>query len=178
MIPFSFLENPIAKYATIALVVVLLCGGFYIKGRGDGRSLVEAAVASEKAKWEIRVAEQQRDTDVAIAKITFEYNQKTTKYQAEVDKLKKKSIVKVYVPKKVDKPVPKGVIDLVNTASAGTPLIDTPKPDAAQSSDKTLSDLGISVATNYYMCNKYIDQLTTLQDVVKQFQLKQKELTK
>lgn len=178
--------NPLAKYLTAALAAVLLLGGVYVKGRWDGSALTEAAVAEERHKWEMEVAENQSEYDAKITALAADYNASKSKYQAEINKLKKRKpgtvviekIVEVYIPAKTDTIVPKGFVDLHNTAAGGMPLSDKPKADAEQPSGKKLSDVGTTVATNYYQCNAIRSQLESLQAVVAEFQKKQKELTK
>ena len=84
----------------------------------------------------------------------------------------------MFVPKEVDKPVPKGFVDLHNTAAAGDEISETPQPDAAQPTDKKLSDVATTVAENYYNYHILAARLEALQKIVSEYQLKQKELTK
>ena len=182
----TFMVNPMAKYLAAALAAVLLLGGMYVKGRSDGKALTEAAVAEERHKWEIKVAETQSETDVRIANLANEYRSDLGRYQAEIDKLRSRSpetrvverVVRVYVPQTADTTVPRGFVDLHNTAAAGRPLADSPAADAAQPSERRLSDVGTTVARNYYQCNATRAQLEALQAVVAEYQKQQRELTR
>jgi len=179
----NLLVGPFTKMIAAALAAALLFGGAYIKGRSDGRSLTEAAVEAEKSKWERKVAEAQADTTSKTDQITADYNKKAALYRAEIAKLKKSKnvdtkIVEAYIPPKVNTNVPNGFVDLHDRAATGSSLESAPKPTAAEPSDKYLALVASTVAENYYACNEYIARLEALQEVVKTFQKKQKELTK
>lgn len=182
----AFLANPIAKYLAAALAAVLLFGGAYVKGRVDGRSIAEAKIEEQRHQWELKVQQAQAAADQQIATITSDADAKIAKYKAEIDRLKKQKpgtqvverIVEVYIPQLVDAGIPKGFVDLHNTAADGESLSTTPKPDAVMTSDKKLSDVGSVVAQNYYQCNATAVQLEALQEVVKTFIKQQKELNK
>jgi hypothetical protein len=119
-----------------------------------------------------------------VAVITNDYNNEVSKYHTELAKLKdqppkvKEKLIRVYVSKKADVIVPKGFVNLHNTAAKGKPLSDIRDPNANQSSTKSLSDVGLTVAENYYTCNAIRTQLIALEKVVIDFQHAQKELTK
>lgn len=178
--------SPAIKYLVIALAAIVLLVGAYIKGRSDGEALTEAAVAAERHKWELKVAQTQAEADKRIAEAAAKYQAKADEYRAEIEKLRKRKpdtkvvekVVEVYVPQRVDTPVPRGLVDLHNTAAEGRPLADAPKSDADQPSTISLSDVGAVVARNYYQCNITRAQLEALQAVVAEYQKKQKELTK
>lgn len=197
--------NPLTRYLAIALVAVVVVAAAYVKGRSDGGAVVEAAVAVERAKWEKKVAEKQEQHNTKVAEIAADYNTKAGKFQAEIDRLRarqsakpsSRSIIKtppgkagpppapdtrptidVYVPPKADTTVTKGFVDLHNTAADGVMLANTIKTDANEPSDKKMSDVATTVAINYYQCNALRAQLEALQDVVIEFQMKQRELVK
>lgn len=185
----SWLANPVTRYLIIALIAIAAGAGLYGRGRSDGSALTEAAVAEERQKWEAEVADTQREHDVFVAVLTSDYKKKESQYQKEIDKWKnrptgtpgkpqKPDPVIVYVPQKVDTIVPRGFVDLHDTAALGLATSDATRPDAEVPSGIKLSDVGATVAGNYYQCNKYIDQLATLQNIVRDYMKQQKELIK
>lgn len=189
MIVPSWLANPVTRYLVIALVAVAAGTGLYIKGRADGSALTEAAVAEERRAWEAKVADTQREHDVYVAVLTSDFKKKEEQYQKEINKWEnrptgnqsnpqKPDPVIVYVPQKVDAVIPRGFIDLHDTAALGLPTSDAVRPDAEQPSGIKLSDVGAIVAGNYYQCNTYIDRLNALQDIVADYMKRQKELIK
>lgn len=177
------LANPLTKYAVLVLMVFALFGGVYMKGRSDGKAVMQASIAKERAKWEQEVAEVQKQFDSELTKIAAVYNFQKSKYQTEIKKLKSQKgdtkqitkVVEVYVPRSVDTTVPKGFVDLHDTAALGLPL-KTTSDNANVPSTKKLSDVGTTVATNYYQCNETIAQLEALQLVVAEYRRKQQEL--
>ena len=187
MIWAAFAGNPLAKYLAVALVATVAIGGSYIKGRHDGEALKDAEVAAEKAKWEARIAASQKQHEVHVAEIRSEYGTKIGGYQRQIDQLSKRKpgvitetitrTVEVFVPKEVDKPIPKGLVELHKIAAAGDPLPETPPPDAAKPTETKLSDIGTTVAENYYNYHIVAARLEALQKIVREYQLKQKELT-
>lgn len=187
MIWAAFIGNPLAKYLAVALAATLAIGGSYLKGRHDGESLKEAEVAAEKAKWEARVASAQKRHEVQVAEIRSEYGTKITGYQRQIDRLSNRKpgvitetvtrTVEVFIPKEVDKPIPKGLVDIHNIAAAGDPLPEGPRPDAGNPTETKLSDIGTTVAENYYNYHIVVARLEALQKIVREYQLKQKELT-
>lgn len=186
-----FLLNPITRYLTIAVVALSAIGGVYLKGRYDGNALCEARVEKARLEWEAKLAEQAARHDENTKQIIKSYDAKVGDLNTEIDKLNKKppkviyrykqKIIKVpeyiniYIPKEVDKPVPKGFVDLHDTAAQGKPLQEN-VPNADKPSDKSLTDVGKTVATNYYSCNIIRARLESLQKLVNDFQEKQKAL--
>lgn len=177
------------KYLIIAFVVLSLLAGTYIKGRNDGIAKVESEVAAERKEWEDKVADTQAASDKRAAEIAQQYTSITSQYQTELSKLltsvtdtKGKvtppQVVTVYVPLGSDSNVPKGFINLHNTAATGKPLSGVAQADAGDESEKKLSDVGTVVSRNYYQCNALITQLQSLQAIVKDFQDKQQALIK
>ena len=104
--------------------------------------------------------------------------------ETEIEKLRNKpaevvtKVVEVYIPQSVDTTVPSGFIELHNDAANGNPLRQITSVTSDEPSTKKLSDVGAVVAENYYSCNATINQLNTLQDIVREFQIKQKDLVK
>jgi hypothetical protein len=196
MLPVALLANPLAKYATAALAAVLLLGTVYVRGRYDGSAIVEAAVAKEKAAWQVRVAQVQGASDVKAQQVADDYALRAAAYQKQIDELRNRPprvrvlwkdrivekeverIVRVYVPAAADPAIPRGFVDLHNTAAAGLPLSTEQKPNAGEATDKKLSDVGETVAANYYQCNAVSAQLEALQKVVREYQQRQQEITR
>lgn len=180
----QFLLSPIGRITTAALAAVLLLGVVYVKGRSDGVAITTAKYMEEKIRWQAEVSTLQGQHKDQVAQVAADYRAKQQKLQVELDKFRKQppkvvtKVVEVYIPQKVDSTVPNGFIALHNDAAAGQPLKTTLDPKDAESSKKKLSDVGLVMADNYYSCNATIVQLEALQTLVKQFQIKQKELVK
>ena len=174
-----FLMNPIAKYLAIALTVILILFGVYVKGRSDGRNLAEGAFAKERIEWQAKVDQASVKYQEQVQAMTNAYLAESSQYQEQIEWLKKHPrTVRVYIPLKSDATVPKGFVDLHDTAAKGLPLSDVEKPTAGDPSDKKLSDVATTVASNYYQCLDMRAQLVTLQNVIREFQKSQVELNK
>ena len=194
----SILANPLVKYLTAALAAVLIIIGAYVFGRTDGVRLTESKFEIERARWVTKVAEVQGAADSIALQASRDFLQQKEVYDREIQRLRDRKlpvrvvtktvekivekeverIVRVYVPQTTDYPVSKGFVELHNTAAAGLPLREEQKPDAGEATDKRLSDVGETVAANYYSCNATRAQLASLQKVVADFQKKQQELSK
>lgn len=174
--------------ATVVMLAVLILAGagLYIKGRSDGKALMEGRLDKERLEWIARVEAAQESADITIEKIVRDHNKQVAVYEEQIDKLNARKVgvkvvekvVKVYVPQEVDTTIPKGFVDMHNTAADGLPLAEEAKPDAAQDSGKKLSDVAAVVARNYYTCNITREQLKSLQAVVREYEEKQKDLVK
>jgi len=174
----ALLASPITKYVTAALAAVLVFGGAYIKGRSDGSSITESKYANAKADWQREVAKKQTEFDVQLSNLRLRYERETAQYRREIASIKNNpSVVTKFVPVETQCNIPKGFVELHNRAATGVPL-DPPPADPSTPTDKTLSGVGSVVAQNYYQCNILMDRLIALQEIVKDYQKKQKELTK
>lgn len=155
----------------------------YYNGQQNGIILTEAKYNAEKLKWIDRVSKMQREYEDTINGILTSYNGQIADYEHQIEVLRNQDpIIKTryihkYVPVETNCTIPKGFVELHNTAAKGLPLSDNPK-DALASTNITLQDVGSTVAINYYQYNKVVSQLKALQEIVRQFQNKQKELVK
>lgn len=180
------IQTTVIRYLIGSAILVLLGVGLYMKGRADGSDLAEGKMDKERILWQAKVEAAQESADITIEKIVEDHNKKVAGLQEQVDKLNARKVgvkvvekvVKVYVPQEVDTTIPKGFVDMHNTAAEGLPLAEEAKPNAAQDSGKKLSDVAAVVAQNYYTCNITREQLKSLQAVVEEYQEKQKELVK
>lgn len=194
MIPFlpiitSVLPKILTNKWLIAIIVVLcliigagiMYNRAYHKGELNGISITEAKYNIEKLKWIDKVSKMQQEHEDTMNGILTSYNGLVAEYEHQIEALKNQDpIIKTryihkYVPVETNCTIPKGFVDLHNTAAKGMPLSEDPK-DAAASTNVTLQDVGSTVAINYYQYNKISAQLKALQEVVIQFQTKQKEL--
>lgn len=194
MIPFlpiitSVLPKILTNKWLIAIIVVLcliigagiMYNRAYHKGELNGISITEAKYNIEKLKWIDKVSKMQQEHEDTMNGILTSYNGLVAEYEHQIEALKNQDpIIKTryihkYVPVETNCTIPKGFVDLHNTAAKGNPLSEDPK-DAAASTNVTLQDVGSTVAINYYQYNKISAQLKALQEVVRQFQTKQKEL--
>jgi hypothetical protein len=176
--------NKITLFLSFLALLVLAATASYVVGRIEGKSIANDQYAQQAREWEARVFEVQQSSDSKISNIVSEYTKNIQKYQREIDKLSRQQpiiierVVEVYIPRDVDTAVPRGFVELHNTAAAGQPLSDSTVLNASSDSDKSLSDVGTVVARNYYQCNAIREQLHALQDVVEQYRLKQMELVR
>ena len=72
--------------------------------------------------------------------------------------------------------IPKGFVELHNTSAKGLSLQEPTDPLGG--TNISLQEVGTTVAINYYQYNKIVAQLKALQEIVIDFQIKQKELVK
>lgn len=175
-------------YILIGMFIIGICVfiGFriYDAGKQNGIILTEKIFAEEKLKWISKVDTIQRENDDTIKSILSSYNVHISGLEESIDKLEadlkqkpKVRYVHKYVPIETKCDIPQGFIELHNTAASGKPLNDDPM-NVNASTQFTLSDVGSVVAINYYEYNKLVKQLVALQNVVIEYQNKQKELLK
>lgn len=196
MMPFlpiitSVLPKILTNKWLIAIIVVLcliisaviMYNRAYYKGELNGISITEAKYSIEKLKWIDKVSKMQQEYEDTMNGILTSYNGQIADYEYQIELLKNQDpIIKTryihkYVPVETNCTIPKGFVELHNTAAKGKPLSEDPK-NAEVSTNVTLQDVGSTVAINYYQYNKISAQLKALQEVVRQFQNKQKELVK
>lgn len=171
----------------VALILVLLTIYSYNKtyknGYKAGVEATELAHNVEKLKWIAKVSELQQQHEATVNGILTSYNGLVAEYETEIEKLRsqdpviKTRYIHKYVPVETLCDIPKGFVDLHNTAAKGLPLSDNPV-NANATTNVTLQDVGSTVAVNYYQYNKVVAQLKALQQIVIEFQNKQKELVK
>lgn len=170
-------NNPLFKYLAVAGAIVVFCGGLYFKGRYDGGLAVRAEYAIAEAEWHAKVNDKQRELNIASEQFAANYIKQAAIYQAELDKLKTNpKIIDRFVPSTTACNIPNGFVDLINKAASGAPLEPTPGVNNAATSNKPLPEVAGSVTENYLNCKDSINKLIALQEIVKQFQKKQKEL--
>lgn len=199
MIPLSFITpfiSPLLSFMKpykwiligIALLLVVFLTVYYYnkiydEGYKAGVESTELKHNVEKLKWIDKVSKMQQEHEATMNGILTSYNSLVAEYETEIEKLKSQDpIIKTryihkYVPVETKCDIPKGFVDLHNTAAQGKPLSESPINTNA-TTNITLQDVGSTVAVNYYQYNKVVDQLKALQQVVIEFQMKQKELTK
>lgn len=171
----ALLGNKGFIYVIVAVAVSIMIAGAYVKGRSEGRALEIAKAYEQQIQWEAKVATLQTQQHAEVAQIAEKYKKQDKLFREEIDRLKKNSDVsRLYIPIEVDTFVPSGFISLHNTAAKGQVLGQTPQTNTM--STKTISDVGNTIAVNYNICNDARAQLTALQEVVKSFQQKQREL--
>lgn len=183
----KFISNKWVLYAIAILVLVILIGYMYNrtynKGYSAGVEATELVHNVEKLKWIEKVSKLQQEHEATMNGILTSYNGLVAEYEQQIsilenqDPIIKTRYIHKYVPIEVNCDIPKGFVDLHNTAAVGKPLTENPI-DAMNSTNVSLQDVGSTVAINYYQYNKVVAQLQALQDVVKDFQARQKELVK
>ena len=175
------------KFRIIAGAIIaglLMAGavGLYLKGRSDGVALTEAKVAQEKLKWERIVADNQIKHETQVAMIQASYASMVDQYKNEIAKLAEnpkvvERYINRYIPVNTQCTIPQGFVELHNQSAAGAKLNDNPV-NSGVDSKKSLSEVGSTVAENYYNCNDVRARLQALQQIVIQYQKQQKELPK
>jgi len=172
-----------AGIALIILLTVFFYNKTYNNGFKAGVETTELKYNVEKLKWIDQVSKLQQEHTNTIHSILTSYNKAIAEYEVEIDKLKsvdpiiKTRYIHKYVPVETNCTIPKGFIDLHNTAAKGLQLSESPV-NPEQATNNTLQDVGATVAINYYQYNKIVLQLKALQKIVIEFQMKQKELMK
>lgn len=177
--------SQLKTYIIIAAVVAipLIASFTYMQGRSSGKAEIQAKYDEAKLQWEGAIRLAQLAHEDSIKELHESYQQSVALYKRELDRLKRQppkvveKIVEVYIPIEVDNTVPKGFVELHNTAAKGLPLSDS-IDNASEPSDKKLSDVGKTVASNYYQCLVDQQRLESLQLLVEQFMKKQQELIK
>lgn len=169
------LAEKTTRYIAIALAAVLLLVGTYVKGRNDGYTIASGECVIETMKWQAKVDQVIFETNAKIKQIVDEYEGRNKDLQKELDKLK--DLWNTILPPGSNPTVTRGFVIVHNTAASGQ-ATPTTIPNSQAQSDKRLSDVGRVVTTNYYECNMIRNQLQSLQDVVRNYQEKQRNLVK
>ena len=178
------------KYLAIALTLSLAFGAIYVKGRFDGANAVELKYAQQKIEWQNKVSDLQSDLakkDVEIMTAYAKGDQKVKDVMNAFKKMHSKdgqtpgpTIIDTFVSPKADEQckVKQSFVELHNKAAQGATLEDLRKitPDNTPS-DKKLSDVARTVTVNYYEYEALKNKMIALQEKVKAFIEKQKELT-
>lgn len=168
--------------AIIVGILTIAGVGLYMKGRSDGVALTEAKVAAEKREWERQIADLQLKHQKEVNELLADYTKKVEQYQSEIAKLAEnpkvvERYINRYVPVQTQCTIPQGFVELHNKAAQGAPLSDNPT-NVDKPTDKSLADVGGTVAQNYYQCNEIRARLEALQQIVTKYQQQQKELLK
>ncbi len=180
MPPFliEWLAKPAAKYLAIALVSLTLLSGFYVKGRRDGYNLVAGEIAQQQLEWQAKVNDLQLAHQRDVDGIETQYVLDVSTLTGQIDRLKKTPrIITKYIPVQVDKAVPNGLVVLHDRSALGKEL-DDEVDNAEGPSEIKLSQYGVTVAENYTSCAEDRLRLVALQRLVRDYQIKQSELTK
>ena len=180
-----FNTNKVMIY--IIIVSILISFFFYIKissyekGYNTGVEVTEGKYAQEKIKWFAKVTNLQNEYENTVNGILTSYNGHISELESQIDKLESQDpIIKTryihkYVPIEVNCTIPKGFVELHNISAKGLPLSED-VVDPMNPTNRTLQDVGQTVAINYYEYNKLANQIRALQKIVIEFQNKQKEL--
>lgn len=167
------LAEKTTRYLAIALAAILLFGGIYIKGRSDGRRLAEGECAKQIMIWQAKVDQVTYEYMTEIETIKNKYDHEKDTLHAQL------SFLQVFwdtmLPPKVNCSISEGFVVAHNEAADGKPLTNKLNTNL---SNKKLSDVGRVVTTNYYECNTIRAQLQALQDVIRNYQQKQKQLVR
>ena len=175
---FTLIMPYITRFATSVIVIAVMLGSVYVKGRHDGAEALEVAVAEERARWQVAVSDITAKHQKEVKSIVNEYSRKTASFKQEIDKVKNTNLVSSYIPSASDTKVTNGFVELHNRAAIGNQIDVKPKANAYDQSDKSLSLVASTVIENYYQCNNVSDRLNALQQIVVDFQKKQKEMVK
>jgi hypothetical protein len=171
----------IQKYAIQIAIVLALLIGVYFYGRNDGKAAMELKYEKEKAEWISTVNTTQALLDQSTADLLKPFIIKQTEYKYITKMIEgPTTIVTEYVNKDADSRcvVPVGFVDLHNKAAEGLTfdkLKDIPTNYGVDSGVK-LSEVAQTTSINYTKYNEVKEQLETLQNVVREFQVKQEAL--
>lgn len=168
------LAEKTTRYIAVALAAVLLLVGTYVKGRTDGRTIAMAEYSVQLIEWQTRIDQATFQVTTEMAILNDYYKKEIGRLVGIIGRLKDRPIP---IPPDADRFVPRGFVYVHNSAASGNDFNDTLE-DAGAPTDKKLSDVARVVATNYYSCNAVRAQLVTLQNTIKAYQEKQKELTR
>lgn len=179
----QMITSRIIILAAIVIAVTGAIGSIYHKGKVAGRNEIQLELNKQRATWEKEKLKLESDvaaqTGIYIAKVTEltdHWINKEQLFREEIDRLKANPDV-IFVPKDTPCTIPKGFIEQHNRAAQGVQS-GTPSSNFAEPAGKTLTEISNKVAKNYYQCNSIRAQLETLQNVVKEYQQRQKELVK
>lgn len=174
----SFLGGFKTKIIIGAVVLMACYSGYkyvYYTGYNAGAGYVSEQVKIEKAKWEASINTLQKQHESEIAKLNAQHNSKVNQLNKQIDKLKKNpTIITKYMDPKDN--ISEGFVVWHNRCALGEPL-DTFLP-APTTNKYTIGDVANQVAINYNNCNKCIDRLTKLQQIVNDYISKQNQAVK
>lgn len=167
----------------VVLVAIALLAGTYIKGRTDGHDLAENDYLQEKVKWQSTIIQSQGELQQSINVTLDKYLKDAVVYRTVIKTIKQDpQVIKIYVPAAADAAcqINKGFVELHNKAIDGVPVeaLNVASPNVGDPAESKLSDVAGTVAENYYSCNEVRKRLAGLQEVVRKYQKKQKELSK
>lgn len=167
----------------IIIAVSSTIGFIYHKGKVAGMHEVQIELDQQRADWEKQrllwqsdVAAQTGIYNAKVDQLNDQWERQEKLFREEIDRLKANPEV-IFVPKNTPCTIPVGFIEQHNRAASGI-ASGTPPPNLSEPTSKTLGEISNKVAKNYYQCNKIRAQLETLQNVVKEFQQRQKALIK
>jgi hypothetical protein len=166
-------------FGALALVMAAILSS-YMKGRTDGKAVIEAKYLKEQQEWIQKVAAAQNAHVKRVNEITEEYTKKISSLNFEIKKLKQnpvivEKIIQQYIPENHVCDINKGFVDLHNRSAEGSSL-DAPVINPNEKTDITLGQVGRTVAENYYSCNAEFEKIKALQQIILEFQKAQEEL--
>jgi hypothetical protein len=149
------------KFPGQLLAVVLICF-----------SLFHLGAANEKKEWAIKVAELEKENAVLEAKSQKVTTQVVVKYVDRIKTIEKEGRVEYvdrYITKENDAAcvIPDGFVRLHNDSVEGK-VPRTPEGINGSPSEVKLSEVGETVNGNYLTYNKIAEQLSSLQEWVRQ----------
>lgn len=177
MFTVAFFQSRLFKEIVALLVVGALC---YFKGVYSTTIKYEA----EKKAWQDKVEIVQSLLDEEVTKKAQVHTAYVDKIQKVTEYLYRDPIIhNVYVPFESDAKcsINRGFVELHNKAANGASLEELKNADTKLNQEPSkvkLSDVAETVTINYYEYNKMKSQLTTLQEIVKDFMSKQEALNK
>lgn len=171
LMPFLSVKN-----LGIALAVILLAIGLYIKGRSDGANNVRLEYAEEKLAWEKQINDAQAKLNTSVQDTLKDYlkNSVTTKEVIKYVKSKPTVITKYIKDDKCQ--ISNNFVNIHNKAVDSKSLGElTDNTDDGVSNIK-LSDVAATITVNYYQYNEMKTKLEALQTIVKKYKQQQSNL--
>lgn len=147
---------PYLLWIKIAFCIGLIAVGAYVTHLYYKNQLAEAVVAQMKA--DAALAEY-------MAKVNTDFVSESVK--TEVRYVYRDKVIEKYIP--IDK-VTEGFVEFYNAAVENRELKPMTYEEANAVSNKTLVDVGAVTNANYSNCNKYIKQVTALQNILKEIE--------
>lgn len=135
---------------------------------------------NERLIWQQNIVALQRLVDIEKAKVIEALRNKEVEYVEVIQYIKTKpEVITKYIEKEVIIEVPSGFVELHNKAAANASKEELelgPTLPPSTPSGKTLADAAETITLNYYEYNILRARYQALQDIVREFQIRQGEL--
>ncbi len=170
------------KIASIIGVIVFVwfsAHSIYSRGYDKGVIDTNKAVVAERQKWQNTVANIQESHETEVGKLEKNYLEKLESLNKELEKMKYNPNLIVDTLKEKNSELPPEVVVFHDRIVKGISLDKSfSQKELEKAKGYTLDKLVYKLRKNYTICKKNKVQLESLQEVIRDFQEKQKELAK